>query len=167
MSALAYTPLWVYFVLAFILQRGIAASKANTVTPARLFLLPLVFSVSGAVLLARSGSLLPVAAAGATAGLAAGAAAGWRLFAGAEGYQWDGRRLFRPGTWLMLVVSLAAFVMKFGLATAGGWHPELVAGVHGALLSGAVAGIASGLLWGATVTQLLQGRGDIVPALEA
>jgi hypothetical protein len=156
---LAHAPLWTYAVLALLVQRGIVAAKANTVTPARLFLLPLVISVSGAVLLARAGALLPVAAAAALAGLAAGSAAGWRLFAGSAGYRWDGRQLFRPGTWLMLAISLVAFAMKFGLATAAAWHPQLTAGVHGALLSGAVAGIASGLLWGATVTQLLLGRG--------
>jgi hypothetical protein len=156
-ALLAHTPLWVYGVFAFLVQRGIAAAKANTVAPARLFLLPLVLSVSGIAMLARS-TALPVALAATVAGLAAGGALGWRLFAGMEGYKWDGRQLFRPGTWLMLAISLAAFTMKFGLATAIGWHPDLADGVHGAVLTGAVAGVASGLLWGATVTQLMLGR---------
>lgn len=158
-SFFAYTPLWAYAVFALLVQRGIAAARPNTVSPARLFLLPLVISVSGAVLLARSGTLLPVALAAALAGLAAGGAVGWRLFANREGYKWDGRQLFRPGTWLILAISLVAFGIKFGLATAAGWHPTLVAGPRGALLTGAVSGAASGLLWGATITQLMLGRG--------
>ena len=157
-SIAAHTPLWVYGIFALLVQRGIAAARANTVSPARLFLLPLVISVSGAVLLARSGPLLPFAVEAAIAGLAAGGALGWRLFAGLEGYRWDGRQLARPGTWLMLAVSLAAFMVKFGSATLAGWHPALAAGVAGALLMGAAAGFSSGLLWGATITQLLLGR---------
>jgi hypothetical protein len=158
-AVIAHTPLWVYGIFALLVQRGIAAARPNAVAPRRLFTLPLVLTVSGAVVLARAGTLLPVALAAALAGLAVGGALGWRLFAGIPGYRWDGGQLHRPGTWLMLGVSLVAFAMKFGLATAAGWHPELAAGVHGALLTGAVAGIASGLLWGATITQLLLGRG--------
>lgn len=162
---LAHTPLWAYGIFALLVQRGVAAAKANAVTPGRLFLLPLVLTISGAFVLPRSGALLPVALAAALAGLAAGGVFGWRMFAGIAGYRWDGRQLFRPGTWLMLAISLAAFALKFGLATAAGWHPELVAGTRGALLTGAVSGLASGLLWGATARQFMLGRGRAAGAL--
>jgi hypothetical protein len=82
------------------------------------------------------------------------------LFSGQSGYLWDQQsgQLQRPGSWLMLLCSLVAFVLKFGLATAAGWQPDLVAGTGGALLTGLVSGVASGLLWGASATQLLLGH---------
>lgn len=161
MSAIiSHTPLWVWAILALLIQRGLAAARPNSVALSRLFLLPLVFSVLGAMSLSRAGALLPLAAAGAAIGLALGMAAGWGLYAGQRGYAWDQQngQLQRPGSWMMLVCSLVAFVLKFGLGTVAGWHPELVAGGSGALLTGLVSGAASGLLWGASVTQLLLGR---------
>ncbi|PRC94385.1 DUF6622 family protein [Solimicrobium silvestre] len=159
-AVLTHTPLWVWAILALLIQRGLVAAQPNSVTLPRLFLLPLIFTVLGAMGLARTGSLLPAALVAAAAGLVLGAAAGWGLFAGQSGYVWDQQsgQLQRPGSWLMLVCSLVAFVLKFGLATVAGWQPELLAGTGGALLTGLVPGIASGLLWGASATQLLLGR---------
>lgn len=159
-AVLTHTPLWVWAILALLIQRGVPAAQPNSVTLRRLFLLPLVFTVLGAMALARTGALLPSALAAAAAGLTLGAAAGWSLFSSQSGYLWDQQsgQLQRPGSWLMLMCSLAAFVLKFGLATVAGWQPEVVAGAGGALLTGLVSGVASGLLWGASATQLLLGR---------
>ena len=161
MSALLrHTPLWVWGVLALLIQRGVAAARPNSVTPQRLFLLPLVFTVLGAMVLAHAGALLPAAVAASAAGLLIGAAAGWALFAGQSGYLWDGQRgeLRRPGSWWMLACSLTAFVLKFGLGTLAARQPELLAGIGGALLTGLASGATGGLLWGASATQLLLGR---------
>jgi drug/metabolite transporter (DMT)-like permease len=169
-AVLTHTPLWVWGILALLIQRGLVATQPNSVTLPRLFLLPLVFSVLGVMGLARTGSLLPVALVAAAAGLALGAAVGWSLYAGQTGYGWDQQngQLQRPGSWLMLVCSLLAFVLKFGLGTVAGWQPELMVGISGALLTGLVSGIASGLLWGASSTQLLLGRTRLnLTAMEA
>lgn len=166
-TLLRHTPLWVWGVLALLIQRGVDAARPNSVTPARLFLLPLVFTVLGALGLVHAGALVPAALAASAAGLLLGAAAGWALFAGQPGYLWDGQRgaLHRPGSWMMLACSLTAFVLKFGLGTLAGWQPALFAGTGGALLTGLVPGVAGGLLWGASATQLLLGRAR--PALTA
>jgi drug/metabolite transporter (DMT)-like permease len=166
-AVLTHTPLWVWGVLALLVQRGVAAARPDSVTPQRLFLLPLVFTVLGVMGLARTGALLPGALVAAAAGLLIGAAAGWALYAGQSGYLWDGAsgELRRPGSWLMLVCSMVAFGLKFALGTLAGWHPELMAGMVGATLTGLVSGATSGLLWGASATQLLLGRAR--PALTA
>lgn len=159
-TLLTHTPLWAWGILALLIQRGVAAAQPNSITLARLFLLPLVFSVLGAMGLARTGALLPVALATAATGVLIGAAGGWGLFAGQSGYTWDAQSgyLERPGSWLMLACSLMAFVLKFGVGMAAGWHPELMSGTGDALLTGLVSGATSGLLWGASATQLMLGR---------
>jgi len=160
-ALLTHTPLWVWAILALLVERGLAAARPNRITPGRLLLLPLVFSVAGAASLAHTGALLPVAVAAAAIGLVIGGAAGWAVFAAQDGYQWHAGMLQRPGSWRMLACSVAAFLVKFGVATAMGWQPALAAGTSGALLAGIVTGAASGLLWGACATQLLLGRATV------
>ena len=161
MSALlTHTPLWVWAILALLIQRGVASARPHSITLPRLLLLPLVFTVLGALGLPHNGALLPLALAAAAAGVLIGAAAGRALFAGQSGYAWDAQsgQLHCPGSWRMLACSLAAFVLKFGMGMAAGRQPELLAGTGGALLTGAVSGATGGLLWGVSATQLLLGR---------
>lgn len=156
-TILTHTPLWVWVVLALLIKRGLAATQPNCIALSRLFLLPLAFSVWGVMGLPHGG--LSFAIASAVVGLTLGAAAGWRLFAGQSGYVWDqqSRQLQRPGNWLILICSMIAFTFKFGLGTVAGRYPELIASPGGALSAGLVSGVTSGLLWGASITQLLLG----------
>ncbi|KQQ33013.1 hypothetical protein ASF61_13090 [Duganella sp. Leaf126] len=164
-TVLTHVPLWVWGVLALLVQRGIAAAQPNRITLSRLLLLPLVFTVLGIMGLARVGPLLPGALLASLGGILIGAAAGWTLFAGRPGYAWDGAsgELYRPGSWRMLGCSLAAFCLKFGLGMLAGMQHVALSGLGGALLTGAVSGMTGGLLWGASAAQLLNGR--VRPAL--
>ncbi len=158
-TLLSHAPLWVWALLALLIRSGVAGARPNSITTTRLFLLPIAFTLVGAMAVGHSAAPLSTASA-AVAGLIIGAVVGWRLFARLDGYAWDDatHRLTRPATWLVMVISLSAFLLKFGLASAIGWRPELLSGLQGALLNGAVTGATSGLLWGACVTQLLLGR---------
>lgn len=78
-AVLTHTPLWVWGILALLIQRGLATMQPNSVTLPRLLLLPLVFTVLGAMGVARTGSLLAVALVAAAAGLVSGIASGLLL----------------------------------------------------------------------------------------
>ncbi len=158
MSAILHgTPLWVWGILALLVSRGLAATSPNTVTPMRLLLLPLAFSLWTAYSLSHMRDMpLPMLAA-LVPGLLVGATVGWRLYAGMEGFRYDrdNQLIHRPGTWLMLIVSLFSFLLKFTLAISLAHNPTLVADARFVLVNGALVGLSCGLLWGIVLTQIL------------
>ncbi|MQR00323.1 DUF6622 family protein [Glaciimonas soli] len=168
MSAILHgTPLWVWGILALLVSRGLAATNPNTVTTMRLLLLPLAFSLWTAYSLSHMTEItLPMLTA-LTSGLLLGATVGWRLYAGMEGFHYDreNQLIHRPGTWLMLIVSLFSFLLKFSLAISLARNAALVADPRFVLINGALVGLSCGLLWGVVLTQfLLAWRAASAPA---
>lgn len=113
----SHTPLYVWAILAFLVYRGVLASRAREVTLRKLCIIPLVMlalSLSGVHGSFGFGGMAPFAW---TAGALAGAALAWTLT--------DARKIVaipargsvqRPGSWLPLILMMCIFCMKYAVA---------------------------------------------------
>lgn len=113
----SHTPLYVWAILAFLVYRGVLASRAREVSLRKLCIIPLVMlalSLSGVHGSFGFDGVAPFAW---TAGALAGAALAW--------IRTDTRTIVaipvrasvqRPGSWLPLILMLSIFCMKYAVA---------------------------------------------------
>lgn len=116
---ISHTPVYVWALLAFLVYRGVQASRDRVSTLRNLFIIPLVMlGLSLSDMAGRFGSNAMVWAAW-SAGVAIGAALAWRLV--------DGGRmvadraagtLSQRGSWVPLAMMVAVFGTKYALAIA-------------------------------------------------
>ena len=161
----AYTPLWVWPLMAFIVWVGLQGLRARTVPPWRLAILPLVGLVLSLVGIAQSVQPGLAAAGWAMALLAAlplGVALGRRR---AVQRLADGR-LEIAGGWFMLAFGLSIFVARYALGVLFGVAPALKAEPLWIGLAGAVGGIVAGIGLGWLAGVILRPRLAAVAAAE-
>jgi hypothetical protein len=152
-DVLSHTPLWVWVLLAFVLSRGIAALRPREVAAQRALILPLVFLVWGLTSLVSSrgpgfDALLFVAAG--VIGVLVGAGVAWLSPAPILK---TGGVLIMPGSFVPLVLIVAAFPIKYALAVAIATAGAPAEAAFYASLGAAVGGLFAGLFWGRTLTQ--------------
>lgn len=142
------TPVWVWIALAILLQRGLAMTRPQELTPGRAAVLPGVF-----VLLSLLGVISTFGAHAAAlacwlAGLCIAASAFQSMPASAGAY-YDAktRRFHLPGSYEPLILMLLIFAVKYSVGVSLAMHPEL----HGSgdfllLVSGAYGALSGSLL---------------------
>jgi len=150
-SILSGIPLWVYAVLAYGIFMGIRAMAVRTVSLKMLLLLPLVFlglSLSSLVPLAVGAPLVAVVW---LLCVALGAVLGWfYLTADPLSVERDKGRLVVPGTWVVLVLFLTIFAVKFVFGYQSAVHPEVAALPGFRFVVFGLSGISTGIVVGRT-----------------
>jgi hypothetical protein len=123
------TPIWAYVVFVLLASLGLSASKARARTPFRMMMVPLVFLLwSMATTLAFAASN-PAGAAVAALALVLGGFAGYALNQGAN-VQVDPqnpRQMILPGTWMVLILSMALFALHYWAGYERAVAPEALA----------------------------------------
>lgn len=123
---LNHTPHYVWAILAFLVYRGLAASRARVLGLRAAFVMPALMLALGLHSVAANFGLLSLAGAAWLAGLAAGAALAWRG-AGVHALALDraARTVRVRGSWAPLVLMLLVFAGKFAFAVALAVQPSL------------------------------------------
>lgn len=121
---LTHTPLYVWFILALLVMRGVSASKDRETAFGRLIILPILLPLLMlAELVVKYGpgsAALPAWATGA----ALAALATWKLSSARLGRGQAGKVLV-PGSWLTLAVLMGVFLSKYVATVALIIKPEL------------------------------------------
>lgn len=146
---LSHTPLYVWAILAFLIQRGVAASVTREQPLGRLAILPLAMLLLS--LLDLNGKF----------GLGAATVAAWlasATLAALASWQWIGQdsigagsvagSVRQRGSWLPLVLMLAIFVLKFSLAVLLAVRPEARHNLALALAASGLFGLFNGIFFG-------------------
>ncbi|AVR96079.1 DUF6622 family protein [Pseudoduganella armeniaca] len=146
---ISHTPLYVWAILAFLVQRGIAASRDRTTTLRAAAIIPLVMAGLALQEIGRRFGLTPVSVSAWLAGVAVGAAIAWQL--GARAVVAVDRAagvVTQRGSWLPLVLMLGVFCGRYALAVAGAMAPALLDNALCAMTASLVLGLLNGLLLG-------------------
>ena len=154
-SILSNTPVWVWVLLAFLVQRGLKARHPQEMPPWRALIIPGVFLAWSLIAICNQLVDWSTALAAFAVALAFGFAAGWinTLRLPAARYNPETGLMWRPGSAMTLVLIVVAFCAKYTLNVALAMEPQLAAQVGFALLFGAIAGLVSGAFWGGTALQ--------------
>ena len=121
----SHTPIYVWALLAFLVYRGVLASRDREIALQKLFIIPVVMmglSLSG---LNAQGALGSGVWAVWTLGMLAGAAATWKLSNGAIAVDRAAGTVRQRGSWLPLMLMIAIFATKYAVAVLSAMHPEL------------------------------------------
>ncbi|MBX7147239.1 MAG: hypothetical protein K1X44_08020 [Alphaproteobacteria bacterium] len=111
---LIHTPWWVYLLFAFLMLRGIKASKTRITKLDRLFLLPVIFLFFSIHTLLSSVALTPFVIFLWVGGVMIGALIGWvYLYKQKISVDQKNRLLKLPGTWSILIIILGIFSTKY------------------------------------------------------
>ncbi|MES2160981.1 MAG: DUF6622 family protein [Pseudomonadota bacterium] len=122
----SHTPTYVWALLAFLLYRGVLASRDREIALRKLFIIPVVM-----LWLSLSSMTLHGALGGGvwgvwTLGVAAGAALTWKLGSGAViAVDRAAGTVRQRGSWAPLMLMIAIFVTKYVVAVTTAMHPEL------------------------------------------
>lgn len=160
------TPLWVWVLLAALVALGLRQARDQTLSGARLWTLPLTFSVLSLVGLGQSFGWWSAGQAAWLAGVGLGAAASLALGLPRRiSRLTDGRYLVRA-SWLPMIVILAIFGLRYALAVALSMAPDIAHHTGWAAAAGAVYGLPTGLYaaraWYVTARRTLRGGRLIV-----
>lgn len=149
LAIVSHTPTWVWLLLAFLLYRGLQATRTRESALWRALLLPLVMCA-----LSVTGLLQGLATHALASGLGTLALliAAWLGFHGQAARRISvdraGRRLVVPGSWQPLLLTVSIFVVKYGAAVMQALHPTLASQpwftLPLALVYGAFAGLFAG-----------------------
>ncbi|QGZ41908.1 hypothetical protein IP92_04259 [Pseudoduganella flava] len=142
-----HTPIYVWLLLAFLVSRGIAASRDRVLPLRRVFVIPAVLLVLSVQDMAHRFGLDAAPVLGWLAGASAATLLAWRATAPAQVDRAAGTVLQR-GSWLPLALMLATFVTKYAVAVACAVRPDLAAGAGFAATAGALYGVFNGLFVG-------------------
>ena len=145
----SHTPLYVWAILAFLVHRGVAASRERTMTLRAIAIIPLVMMGLALQEIDRRFGLAGAPFAAWAAGAAAGAMLAWHLAAGSvTGLDRAAGTVTQRGSWLPLVLMLAVFATRYVLAAAGAMQPTLQHSATFAMAASLLLGLFNGLLAG-------------------
>lgn len=140
------TPLYVWAILAFLVSRGVAASRTRTASLRSLIIIPAVMTVLALLQVGRFAApgLPCLAWLGA---VAVGVLLAWRGD-GAVAVDRAAGTVTQAGSWLPLVLMLTVFGVRYAVAVVGAVQPALADGTAFALGVAVLLGLCNGLLAG-------------------
>ena len=158
-TILVDTPLWVWGVLALLVNRGIAAMTTTQLAIRQLVLLPLAFTAWSRYAITRQFGTDASAYVGlATTAVAMGCVF-WSQFRQSGRIILDrtSMTITRPGTPYVLLLSLAGFAVRYALGVLVALDPALLAHATFASFYGAMSGLVTGAMWGMVLGQIEAG----------
>lgn len=152
---LQHTPLYVWAILAFLMYRGVLASRERDIDVRKMCIVPLVMlalSLEGVRGAFGFDGLAPLVW---LVGALLGGTLAWR-FSDASRIVADPRRgsVRRPGSWVPLMLMMAIFVMKYAVAVTLVIDPERRQQLAFMAVVCALYGIFSGIFVGALLRSL-------------
>lgn len=151
---ISHTPLYVWAILAFLVYRGVQASRDREVTLRTMAILPLVMTALALFGIRSAFGLEGVPALFWLTGVAGGAALAWNMVGkGAIVAHPERGVLFLRGSWAPLALMMLIFVMKYVVAIALAIIPALG---HDTLFASAIC-LLYGLFSGLFLGRLLRG----------
>lgn len=112
---LIQTPVYVWAILAFLIYRGVVASKDRVVSYRSVFIIPAVMLMLGANSIARGFGLDTPAGAAWLGGVIAGAVIAW-VWAGRAIVDRAAGVVMQRGSWIPLMLMMAIFFCKYAVA---------------------------------------------------
>ncbi|QJQ02448.1 hypothetical protein C798_20090 [Herbaspirillum rubrisubalbicans Os34] len=157
-AILSHTPIWIWFLLAYLLLRGIRALQPSEVPWYRALILPVIFLAWALYGMFTELPDWPVALAAFVIALAAGVIGGWINANRIPAARLDSVTglLWRPGSAATLVLVIVAFISKYVLSVVLAMYPHLGAKAQFVALFGGVSGLVDGALWGRMAQQFRQ-----------
>ena len=146
---LIQTPFWVWFILVWLVMRGVAARKPGETTLTKMAIIPLIFTAWGLYDLVTLYGATAESAALWLTGIVLGSGSGW-LIVGRFAITVDRTTgvFQRPADMSLLPLLLATFAVKYGFGVVAAIAPQLMAEtlfrVSDLMLSGAFTGIFVG-----------------------
>ncbi|AXA91738.1 DUF6622 family protein [Massilia sp. YMA4] len=145
----SHTPLYVWAILAFLVNRGVAASRERTTTLRTATIVALVMAGLALQEIGRRFGLTPASASAWLAGAAVGAAIAWQLGAQAiVAVERAAGTVTQRGSWLPLVSMLGVFCGRYALAVVAAMAPAWQNHALFAMTAGMALGLLNGLLLG-------------------
>lgn len=146
---ISHTPLYVWAILAFLVHRGVAASRERTMTLRAVAIIPLVMMGLALQEIDRRFGLAGVPLGAWAAGAAAGAMLAWHQAAGTvTGLDRAAGTVTQRGSWLPLALMLAVFATRYVLAATSAMQPALQQSATFAMTASLLLGLFNGLLAG-------------------
>ena len=151
---ISHTPTYVWALLAFLVYRGVLASKDREVAFSKLFIIPLV--MVGLSLASMNGhGVLGVGVWGVwLAGVALASGLTWTAGAGAVTVDRGAGTVVQRGSWMPLVLMVAVFATKYTVAVMSAMHPELQRQVLFVVAVSALFGVFNGIFVGRLLRQV-------------
>lgn len=147
---LSGVPIWVWIILAVILQRGLSALQDNETNLGSLFILPIIFTAWSLLSLIYSVQFTALAFASMLVALLISIIPGIKLGKLQPPLRpnQDNTAIIKPGSPVLLILVIVIFASKFALLATLGVHPELNSSKNYNIIFGLVNGIILGLAWG-------------------
>ncbi|MEK3785429.1 DUF6622 family protein [Paenibacillus sp. FSL K6-1230] len=149
------TPLYIWFLLAFLIVRGLRSAKDGVLSIPKMVIVPVIFMLWGLETIFTRFEHLGVALVGYLFFAALGTLVGNALYAKYRTIYQKEQRFYRSGTYLPLIVILMNFVVKYALNVSvildSSLYGNLVFTVLYCLFSGVSVGLFIGGIWNAYV----------------
>lgn len=145
---ISHTPVYVWALLAFLVYRGVLATRDRDVAFRKLFIIPAVMVVLSMAAINGHGPLGAGVWGVWLTGLLAGAALTW--LAGDEPVVVDrgAGTVLQRGSWIPLTMMLTVFVTKYAVAVMSAMHPELQGRIMFVLAVSVLFGLFNGVFVG-------------------
>jgi len=146
---ISHTPLYVWAILAFLVYRGVAASRTRTMTLRSMTIIPLVMAGLALQEIDRRFGLAGTPLVAWAAGATAGAMLAWHLAAGSvTAIDRAAATVTQRGSWLPLALMLGVFCTRYVLAVTTAVQPALQHSALFAMIASVLLGLFNGLLAG-------------------
>lgn len=147
MAMLLNTPVWVWFLLLFLITRGVSALKPRHIPLSRLFIIPVLFLVAGIYHL-RDFAFYPAGLVCVLSSLLFCLIRISFLWKSPVEYHASSGLIHRPGSPFVLILVLCAFAFKFAMTALLARNALLSQNFLFQCLWGAGSGMVTGLSWG-------------------
>ncbi|GJJ01522.1 hypothetical protein RugamoR64_20600 [Duganella rhizosphaerae] len=145
----SHTPTYVWALLAFMLYRGVLASRDREIGLRRLFIIPAVMLCLSLSSMNEHGALGAAVWGVWALGVAAGAALTWKLGSGAViAVNRAAGTVQQRGSWALLMLMIAIFVTKYVVAVLTAMHPDMRQNLVFATAVTVLFGLFNGVLIG-------------------
>ena len=152
------TPLYVWAILAFLMYRGVIASRDRDLTPARMLVIPLVMLVLSLQGMASKFGMDALAWTAWIAGMGAVMLQRWSAGGARPGPGAAPGSLRVRGSWAPLVLMLAIFLVNYTVAVVLAIRPDMTADPVFTATACALFGVSNGYFLGQLVRDMAPSR---------
>ncbi|PHM73451.1 DUF6622 family protein [Xenorhabdus kozodoii] len=147
------TPIWIWILFVFLINRGIRALYDREMRIERLFFMPILFLIWAVYSVLNETIFQNSAFIALIVGIVVGGGIGWGLWSNRprlrKGNE-DGS-IIRSGTPLTLSLILIVFIVKFVISAMMNINSNLLYSFNFNLLFGFICGLSDGVFWGVTL----------------
>ncbi|WP_422645847.1 DUF6622 family protein [Xenorhabdus doucetiae] len=147
------TPIWVWILFIFLIQRGIKALYDREMRLDRLFFMPILFFIWAIYSVLNETTFSDSAFLALIAGIIVGGTIGWGLWRNQPRLRKNNENglIIRSGTPLTLILIVIVFIVKFVLSAMMSIHSELLYSFNFNVIFGFICGLTDGVFWGGTL----------------